>query len=638
MRGFTQRVLLMMIIDAILISLALPFALLIGLDGNITPEYIHAMFSLVPLLTIVTLGFLKAFKLYDRLWEYASWGELLSIIKAATLSILLTDAIGILFRLPLLPGSVYILYWGMIICGIGIPRLWWRIFRDYYSRYRNEGTRVLVVGAGAAGAALVREIQSNASLGLEVVAFVDDDPAKRGKMIMGLPIKGNRNDIPELVNELEIMEIIIAMPSVVGAGIREIVRVCEETPARLRILPPIYKNNRGSLISRVRRLNMEDLLGRKPVQIDMLKICDYIQGKTVLVTGGGGSIGSELCRQIVNINPKLLVILDNCENNLFDIEMELNDAGYGSQIAVALIDVKHGYNLEEIFEKYHPQVVFHAAAYKHVPMMERYPEEAMWNNVVGTLNAAQMADKFGSETFVLISTDKAVNPTSIMGATKRLAELVIKDFNWASNTRFAVVRFGNVLGSRGSVIPIFEKQIKRGGPVTVTHPEMKRYFMTIPEAVGLVIQTGAMASGGEIFVLDMGEPVKIADLAENLIKLCGYKPGRDIEIVYTGIRPGEKLFEELFYDKEEMILTGHKRIFISSKEVDKNYLGLHTNIIEMIKKAGSDKIAIMNLISSILPEYHNIPIKHIQDNTGISVAYIENTTQKMERGEPVVVH
>lgn len=637
MHGFQQRVLLMMLLDAILVNMALWIAMLIVFEGDIPPYHIPSLFFLMPLLTIVSLGFLKSSKLYDQIWEYASWGELLSIVKAATLSVLLTTLISNWFQRPILPGSVYVICWVLIICGIGIPRLWWRIMRDFYhTRYRSQGIRVLVVGAGDAGAALVREIQSNPKMGLEVIAFVDDDPAKQGKMMMGLPVRGNRHDIPKLVQDLKIAEIIIAMPSVQGARLREIIQICEETPARLRILPPIYKsicrNSQRSLISRVRRVNMEDLLGRKPVQIDILKTCAYIHGKTVLVTGGGGSIGSELCRQIVAFQPKLLVILDNCENNLFDIEMELTDAGYGKQIAAVLIDVKHGYNLEEVFAKYHPQVVFHTAAYKHVPMMERYPEEAMWNNVIGTLNAAEMADKYKSETFVLISTDKAVNPTSIMGATKRIAELIVKDFSWGSQTRFAIVRFGNVLGSRGSVIPIFKKQIEQGGPVTVTHPDMKRYFMTIPEAVGLVIQAGSMARGGETFVLDMGDPVRISDLAENLIKLCGYKPGRDIQIVYTGIRPGEKLFEELFYDQEEMIPTNHERIFISSKETGNDYLGLHNRITDMIKKTGSNKTAIIELITSILPEYQTSP------DAGAEAAYIGKAVHTTDRGEAVVVH
>jgi len=619
----------MLIVDALLVNIAFYFAMMLRFDGQIPPEYLHVMVSLGPLITLVNLVFLLAFKLYWRIWEYASWGELLSIIKAATCSIMVIITIIEVFQLSKLPRSVYILSWGLIILSIGISRLWWRGIRDFIPRGKHYGVRVLIVGAGAAGAALVREIQTNTDLGLDAIAFVDDDPKKLNKMMLGLPIKGNSHDIPELVATLEVQEIIIAMPSVMGPGLRGIIKICEETSANLKILPPLYKNIRGSLMSRVRRVNMEDLLGRKPVQIDMPQVCGYIQDKTVLITGGGGSIGSELCRQIAGFSPKLLIILDNCENNLFDIENELIDAGHGNTIAVVLYDVKHGYNVEDVFQRYHPQVVFHAAAYKHVPMMERNPEEALWNNVVGSLNTAEMADKYGSEAFILISTDKAVNPTSIMGATKRLAELVIKDVNRGSQTRFAAVRFGNVLGSRGSVIPTFEKQIERGGPVTVTHPDMKRYFMTIPEAVGLVIQAGSMARGGEIFVLDMGEPIRIVDLANDLIRLYGYKPGRDIDVVFTGIRPGEKLSEELFYNQEEITSTRHERIYISNKEMDNTYAGIHKKMTEMIKKAGSERSAIIDLISNKVPEFQNPDYAIFEPKAEKeNLVYIQNKLQK----------
>ncbi|MEA4924840.1 MAG: nucleoside-diphosphate sugar epimerase/dehydratase [Syntrophomonadaceae bacterium] len=629
MRSFSQRIFVMLTVDALLINTALYFALMLRFDGEIPAQHLYTMLKLIPIMTIVNLGFLLAFKLYGRVWEYASWGELLSIIKASTCSMLIVIAMIEVFHLADLPRSVYIISWGLIILNIGISRLWWRGIRDFISKPNNYGTKVLIVGAGAAGAALVREIQTNTRLGLDAIAFVDDDPQKIGKMMLGLPIKGNRHDIPKLVAALEVQEIIIAMPSVKGPGIRDIIKICEETSVNLRILPSLYKSNRRSLMSQVRRVKMEDLLGRKPVNIDMAQVCGYIQDKTVLVTGGGGSIGSELCRQIAALRPKLLIILDNCENNLFDIENELIDSGYGNILAVILYDVKHSYNVEDVFQKYHPQVVFHAAAYKHVPMMKRNPEEALWNNVVGSLNTAEMAAKYESEAFILISTDKAVNPTSIMGATKRLAELIIKDFNRSSETRFAAVRFGNVLGSRGSVIPTFEKQIERGGPVTVTHPDMKRYFMTIPEAVGLVIQAGSMADGGEIFVLDMGEPIRIVDLAYDLIRLYGYQPGRDIEVVFMGVRPGEKLSEELFYKKEEITSTSHERIFISNKEVNDHYIGIHKKLTEMIKNAGSEKNAIIDLISNKVPEFQNPNYTFFESKTEKeNLIYLKDKLQK----------
>lgn len=623
-----QRISLMMIVDAALINAALVLAMLLRFDGSIPEPFIHSMLIMVPLITLSNLAFLLAFKLYDRVWKYASWGELFSIIKASVCSILVIITVILVFQLPLLPRSVYIMTWGLIVVFIAVSRLWWRWYKDMSQRNKQREIPVLIVGAGDAGATIVREIRANPMLGLEPVAFVDDDPQKAGKMMLGLRIMGNRYDIPELVKNLGIEEIIIAIPSIIGPGLRGIIKICKETSASLKIIPPFLKDSQDNLMAHVRRVNMDDLLGRNPVQMDMAKICGYIENKTILVTGGGGSIGSEICRQVCGLNPELLVILDNSENNLFDIEMELRDSGYVNKIAVVLIDVKHGYNVEEVFEKYRPQVIFHAAAYKHVPMVERYPEEAMWNNVVGSLNVAEMADKFGSETFILISTDKAVNPTSIMGATKRLAELVIRDFNQGSKTRFAVVRFGNVLGSRGSVIPTFEKQIERGGPVTVTHPEMKRYFMTIPEAVGLVIQAGAIARGGETFVLDMGEPVRIVDLAHDLIKLYGYKPGEDIEIVYTGIRPGEKLCEELFYQQEDLAHTEHERIFISSKEVSNMYVGIHKRIVGEIKNAGSSRDTIIELISARVPEYYNPDYIKTVKAEKEKLVYLEEKRQK----------
>lgn len=629
MRSFSQRIFVMLAVDAILVNAALYFAMMLRFDGEIPPLYLYSMLKLIPIMTIVNLGFLLVFKLYGRVWEYASWGELLSVIKASTCSMMVIFVIAEIFHLADIPRSIYILSWGLIVLNISISRLWWRGIRDFIPKQRNYGTRVLIVGAGAAGAALVREIQVNTKLGLDAIAFVDDEPKKIGKMMLGLPIKGNHHDIPKLVAALDIQEIIIAMPSVSGPGMRDIIKICEETPANLRILPPLYKSKRGSLLSQVRRVKMEDLLGRKPVQIDMAQVCGYIRNKTVLVTGGGGSIGSELCRQIAALSPRLLIILDNCENNLFDIENELIDSGYGDILAIILYDVKHSYNVEDVFQKYQPQVVFHAAAYKHVPMMERNPEEALWNNVVGSLNTAEMAAKYKSEAFILISTDKAVNPTSIMGATKRLAELIIKDFNRTSETRFAAVRFGNVLGSRGSVIPTFEKQIERGGPVTVTHPDMKRYFMTIPEAVGLVLQAGSMACDGEIFVLDMGEPVRIVDLANDLIRFYGYQPGRDIKVIFTGVRPGEKLSEELFYKKEEIMSTSHERIFISNKEMDDNYIGIHKRLTEMIKKAGSEKNAIIDLISNKVPEFQNPDYAIFESKTEKeNLIYLQDKLQK----------
>ncbi len=602
-RSFSQRIYFMMLIDALLVNGAVFAALLFRFDGHIPGEYLVNFIKLTPLLAAVNLGCLYIFKLYGRVWKYASWGELTSIFLSASSSMILTVIIIEAFSLPRLPRTVYILGWIFITLAIGISRLWWRLLKNLLPKKYHSGTKVLIVGAGDAGAMLVHEIQSNPHLGLEAVAFVDDDPKKMGKMMLGLPIKGSRYDIPEMVADLGIEEIIIAIPSIKGRPIRGIVNICEETPAKLRILPHLYQSSQGSIISQVRRVKMEDLLSRHPVEIDLQQVCGYVQGRTVLVTGGGGSIGSELCRQIVKFLPRQLIIIDSSENDLFDIEMELKNSGWGQKLDTELLDIKNRDRLEAVFQKYRPQLVYHAAAYKHVPMMERHPEAALANNVLGTHNVAEMADKYRAETFILISTDKAVNPTSVMGASKRFAELVIQDINRNSTTNFAAVRFGNVLGSRGSVIPTFEKQIEKGGPVTVTHPEMTRYFMTIPEAVELVIQAGAMAKGGEVFVLDMGEPVKIADIARDLIRLYGFEPGQDIEIVYTGIRPGEKLYEELFSSREEMAATKHERIFISKKEMDSNYTGINKNIEEWVREKNSNRDEIVKLFAELIPEY-----------------------------------
>ncbi|MDD4627391.1 MAG: nucleoside-diphosphate sugar epimerase/dehydratase [Syntrophomonas sp.] len=598
------RACLMIIIDAILVNMAFYSAMLLRFDANIPQQYIQSYISLIPLITGITLLFLLVFRLYSRIWEYASINEMWSIALAASSSMLCIYAVlHYLFQAPF-SRSIYVLAWVFISLFIGVSRLWWRLFRDFILKPESNRRRVLIVGAGDAGALLAREIQNNHQLGIEAVAFVDDDPGKKQKMLMGLPVKGGRQQIPVLVENMAIDEIIIAMPSVCGNTLREIVDICRQTSVSLKILPSIYRSSQeGNIISNLREVQMEDLLGREAVEIDLVEITSYLHDKTVLVTGGGGSIGSELCRQIVRFKPLRLVIIDSCENNLFDIEMELKSLAGHCEICPELLDTRREKRLEACFQKYNPQVVFHAAAFKHVPMMERHPELAIDNNVLGTRNVADMADKYRAEVFILISTDKAVNPTSVMGASKRVAELLVKDLNLSSHTRFAAVRFGNVLGSRGSVIPTFIKQIEQGGPVTVTHPEMQRYFMTIPEAVELVIQAGAIAQGGEIFVLDMGDPVKIDDLARDLIRLAGYEPDKDIAVVYSGIRPGEKLYEELFSSREEMAATRHKRIFISQKELDKNYSGIFHSIKILGQKASQDSGEARQLLSIILPEY-----------------------------------
>jgi len=598
------RIALLVMVDAVLIIMAIYVTLLLRFEGNVPLEYFKNFLDLIPLVTITHIFFLIGMKLYSRIWEYASIGEMTAIIRAVTYAMAVTVLFIYIFQVPGLPRSVYIGSYLMINAFIGASRMSWRLVRDMFNTSnKSPNQNVLIVGAGDAGALVVREIQRNPQLNLQPVGIVDDNKNKRKLILSSVPVLGDRTRIPGLVRELNVDEIIIAMPSASGQTVREILDIARTTSARVKILPGVINSLSSSAISQLRDVNMEDLLRRDPVMIDLQEIGAYITARTIMVTGAGGSIGSELCRQILAAMPERLIMVDNGENSLFEIEQELLAVGIGSQIIAELVDVKDRDRLERTFRKYRPQVVFHAAAYKHVPMMERHPDEAFKNNVMGTRNTAELAEAYGVQTFILVSTDKAVNPTSVMGASKRLAELVVKDINRTSKTRFASVRFGNVLGSRGSVVPTFIKQIEKGGPVTVTHPDMTRFFMTIPEAVQLIIQAGAMAEGGEIFVLDMGEPVNIKDLACDLIRLAGREPGRDIKIEYTGIRPGEKLYEELFTDREGMASTKHQRIFISRKEMDDAYINVGKLLYNFAITGHHSRKDIIELIASILPEY-----------------------------------
>lgn len=458
-------------------------------------------------------------------------------------------------------------------------------------------SRVLIIGAGCAGEMVVKELEKNPQLNKRAVAIIDDDITKIGDQVSGVDIVGTRNNILKIVKLYKIDEIIFSIANISKKGKKEIIDICKNTNCKIKTIPGIYEIIDGKVdIKQVRDVDIEDLLGREPIEVDFNLMGSYIQDSTILVTGAGGSIGSELCRQIANIRPKKLIMLDNYENNLYSIQQELiRKYGESLEIIAVVASIREQKRMEKIFNKYKPEVVFHAAAHKHVPLMESSPGEAIKNNIFGTLNVAMLSSKYNVKRFLLISTDKAVNPTNIMGATKRAAEMIIQSLNDQSRTEFVAVRFGNVLGSNGSVIPLFKKQIEEGGPVTVTHPNIIRYFMTIEEAVGLVIQAGGMARGGEIFVLDMGEQVKILDLAKNLIRLSGFEPDVDIKIVFTGLRPGEKLYEELLMSEEGLLDTKHKKIFIGRPiDFDKNdlqkYLGELYHIVmeeddELIEQA-----------------------------------------------------
>ena len=465
----------------------------------------------------------------------------------------------------------------------------------------------MIIGAGEAGSVIVKELENSQCPNTKAVAIIDDDCYKMGKKLHGIPILGNRNDIMRVAKEKSIDEIIIAIPSAPSQEINKIFTECTKTRCKVRILPSISHIIDGKVsIKKVRDVQIEDLLGREQVKVDLENIALYLNGKVILVTGGGGSIGSELCRQIASYVPKQLVILDNYENNAYDIKNELNYKYPNLKLKVVIANIRDKQRLDSIFNEYRPQVVFHAAAHKHVPLMEDNPSEAIKNNVFGTLNMAECADKYGVLKFILISTDKAVNPTNVMGATKRIAEMIIQATGRYSKTDFAAVRFGNVLGSNGSVIPLFKKQIEQGGPVTVTHPEVTRFFMTIPEAVQLVIQAGAMAKGGEIFVLDMGQPVKIADLARSLIKLSGYKPDEDIKIVFTGLRPGEKLYEELLLEEEGLMATRHDKIFVA-KPIFTDFALLKRELEILYGLLTKDAEDVINYIPNIVPAYSRTP-------------------------------
>ena len=562
----TWRVLLLIFADVIALAAA-SFAALV-LDSNLDfvalakSSYLANAIKFTPLYIVIGIGIFALFKLYNSLWEYASFDEGLRIVAACAVVDVLSFLLMKMFKLRM-PMSYHVLNGILLAMMILAIRFSYRLLRRNWLHASRGCRRTLLVGAGRSGLITLTDIQASKNSDNKIMAIVDDDPAKWGQRMLGVKIVGGRDKIAETVKKYSIEEIIIAIPSATNIQRREIIEVCRDTECKLRILPSLLQLSNGEVsISQIRNVQIEDLLGRDSVKVDLSGIMDYVKGSTILVTGGGGSIGSELCRQIAANEPKTLIIFDIYENNAYDIQMELKRR-YPALDLVALIgSVRDRDRLDMVFETYHPDYVFHAAAHKHVPLMETSPNEAIKNNVFGTLNVARAADKYKAKRMLLISTDKAVNPTNVMGASKRICEMIVQTMNNHSETEYVAVRFGNVLGSNGSVIPLFKKQIENGGPVTVTHRDIIRYFMTIPEAVSLVLQAGAYAKGGEIFVLDMGKPVRIDDLARNMIKLSGFEPDVDIQIQYTGLRPGEKLFEELLMDEEGMTKTDNELIYI----------------------------------------------------------------------------
>lgn len=602
------RKVLLLTSDIVLVNLCIYVALIFRFDGDIPKQYMDIFINTAIYLTTIKIVIYYLFGLYRSLWRYASIDEMLQLAFAVAIEGILTFLFGQFLNVRL-PRSVYAIACILTFLALGGVRLSYRISRrvkNYVISDKRTLTRVMVIGAGEAGSMVIRELQKHTELKSLPVVVIDDDDKKLRARINGIPIIGGRSQIKKAAAEYSIDEIIVALPSVPKGELKDILKICKETKCKLKTLPGVYEIiNEDVSIRSIRDVNIEDLLGRDQVNLNIKEISSYIKNETVLITGGGGSIGSELCRQIARFHPKNLIILDIYENNAYDLQQELNRSFKNKlNLEVVIASVRDKERLEQIFAYYKPGVVFHAAAHKHVPLMEVNPAEAIKNNVLGTLNAVQCADKYEVKKFVLISTDKAVNPTNVMGATKRIAEMIIQTMDKQSQTEFAAVRFGNVLGSNGSVIPLFKKQIEAGGPVTVTHPEITRYFMTIPEAARLVIQAGAMAKGGEIFILDMGESVKIADLARDLIKLSGFEPDEDIKIVFTGLRPGEKLYEELLLAEEGVESTRHKSIFIG-QPLELNYDELMKKINELENNLDSTK-RIRDCLSRIVINYNSV--------------------------------
>lgn len=606
-----QRIIALVIMDVMSILLVSFAALYIRYDfsfQDIDPMFFkHCENLLIPNI-IGTLLFFVIWKLYRSVWRYASANELVNIV-GATACASLAQFVYCKFTDNRMPRSYSVLYFFLLTLAICCIRFGYRILRLINNKRMNllgkeHCVNVMIIGAGAGGDMILKEIENSRYLSMRAKCIIDDQPGCHGKLMRGVPIVGGRESILDAVGRYSIDEIIFAIPSAGVQTRKEILDICKESGCKLRTIPGTYQLINGDVsVSSLKEVEIEDLLGREPIRINTEEVLEHVGGKVVLVTGGGGSIGSELCRQLAAHHPKQLIILDIYENNAYDIQQELIRKYPDLDLVVLIASVRNKERIDSIFETYRPNIVYHAAAHKHVPLMEDSPHEAIKNNVFGTYKVAQAADRYGVDKFVLISTDKAVNPTNIMGASKRLCEMLIQSMNRSSRTNYVAVRFGNVLGSNGSVIPLFKKQIAEGGPVTVTHPDIIRYFMTIPEAVSLVLQAGAYAKGGEIFVLDMGEPVKILDLATNLIKLSGYRVGEDIQIVFTGLRPGEKMYEELLMNEEGLKETANKMIFIG-KPIEFDEELFRSQLVELEREAVDENSDIRAAVEKIVTTYH----------------------------------
>ncbi len=598
---------MLIILDIISINISSYLALLVRFElkwSSIEPECLIAVNRMCIFNTLITIIIFFVMRLYHSLWRYASVREMVNVLLACIISALI-HITSLFMYYRYFTKSYIMIYTMLLLLFTLIIRFSYRIVRYFFSMYNHdlETRNTMIVGAGEAGNMLMNELVMSNHLDARIKCFIDDDKSKHSTYIHGVKVVGGRESILSAAKKYSINEIIIAMPTASKKTISELVDICKNVPGELKILPGMYQLVNGeATLDKLRKVQIEDLLGREPVKVDIESIMNYVCNKIVLVTGGGGSIGSELCRQIAAHSPKRLIIVDVYENNAYDIQQELKHDYPGLELVVLIASVRNTERMDSIFSKYRPDIVYHAAAHKHVPLMEDSPTEAIKNNVFGTYKTALAAHKYNTEKFVLISTDKAVNPTNIMGASKRICEMIIQAFNKHSETEFVAVRFGNVLGSNGSVIPLFRKQIEAGGPVTVTHPDIIRYFMTIEEAVSLVLQAGAYAKGGEIFVLDMGEPVKIIDLARNLIRLSGYKPDEDIEIKITGLRPGEKLYEEMLMGEEGLKDTANSLIHIG-KPILFDEEEFFVKLEELYDCAYTESENIKSVVENIVPTY-----------------------------------
>ena len=597
------------VLDILMMMMAAYLALLTRFEfypSQIAPVFLKSVIQYMPLNLFCGVIIFMAYKLYSTQWKYAGLSDFINVVKGVFITSVF-QLIGISMLRWEIPRSYFFLYLVYLLLGTLFIRLIVRLIQGKepikVKEISKKKVPVMLIGAGEAGSIILNEIKKSSYVNKSIKCIIDDNPAKKGTYLSGIPVVGNRHTIIRNAIKYDIEEIIVAIPTLAARDRKEILEMCKQTGCHLSILPGLYQLiNSEVTVSSLREVEIEDLLGRESIKVNLPSIMSYVKDQVVFVTGGGGSIGSEICRQVARYQPKKLVIIDNYENNAYEIQMELRRKHPQLDLKVLIFSVQNQLRVHNVFEEYKPDIVFHAAAHKHVPLMEDSPHDAIKNNVFGTFNVAKEAGISGVKRMVLISTDKAVRPTNIMGASKRICEMVIQYMNTQYPTEYVAVRFGNVLGSNGSVVPLFKKQIANGGPVTVTHPEIIRYFMTIPEAVSLVLEAGAYAKGGEIFILDMGEPVKILDLAENMIRLSGLTPGEDIEIKFTGLRPGEKLYEELLIDEENKKETENKRIFIGNPKmmpIDE----FSKLIAELDRAAFSENPHIREVVKKLVPEY-----------------------------------